>query len=95
MEKNSLTHKEMLVEIKGVSRTSKEDAVNAAFRNLRAEIAKKDNCLIVYMKPTAVYVKELQTEEYTEKFLFFFMPRKKENVKVTLEVAVEYEALEI
>lgn len=85
----------MTVEISGTSITSKDDAVNAAFRNLRGEIAKKDNCQIVYMKPTAVSVKELESQEYTDHFLFFFMPKKKEKVRVTLAVTVEYEALEI
>ena len=92
---NCLKHKEMTVEISGVSNRSKEEAVNAAFQNLRAEVAKVDNCLIVYMKPTAVSVKKLESEEYTEKFLFLFMPRQRERVKVTLAVTVEYEALEI
>ena len=95
MEKNDLTHKTMTVEISGVSNKSKEEAINTAFQNLRSEIAKKDNCLIVYMKPVAVSVKELESEEYTERFLFLFMPRKREKVKVTLAVTVEYEALEI
>lgn len=92
---NNLQHREMTVEIKGTSTVSKEDAVNTAFRNLRSEIAKKDNSMIVYMKPIAVTVKELDEQEYTEKFLFLFMPRQKSRVSVTLAVTVEYEALEI
>lgn len=93
--RNCLKHKELTVEIKGVSLNSKEDAINAAFRNLRSEVAKVDKSLIVYMKPLAVTVNELEVEDYTEKFLFVFMPRKKQRVKITLAVTVEYEALEI
>lgn len=95
MNNNCLRHREMTVEISGTSLTSKEDAVNTAFRNLRGQIAKADNSLIVYMKPVAVTVKKLDVEEYTERFLFLFMPKQKQKVKVTLAVTVEYEALEL
>lgn len=85
----------LIVETRGVSKKSKEDAINNAFSNLRSEISKRENSLIIYMKPTAVSVKEIKTEDYTERFLFFFMPRKKERVDLTLTVTVEYEALEL
>ncbi len=86
---------ELVVETRGVSKKSKEDAVNNAFNNLRSEISKREKSLIIYMKPTAVSVRELKTEEYTERFLFIFMPRKKERVNLTLIVTVEYEALDL
>lgn len=85
----------MTVEVHGISTKSKEDAINNAFQNLRTEIAKNDNELIIYMKPIAVSVKDLQVEEYTERFLFLFWPRKKERVNLNLTVTVEYEALSI
>lgn len=95
MNKNIVKNKTLTVEIRGVSNTSREDAINNAFRNLRAAIAEKDNDLIIYMRPVAVSIKDLQTEEYTERFLFLFMPRQRERVVMTLTVTVEYEALEL
>lgn len=95
MNKNIVKNKTLTVEIRGVSNTSREDAINNAFRNLRAAIAEKDNDLIIYMRPVAVSIKDLQTEEYTERFLFLFMPRQRERVVMTLSVTVEYEALEL
>jgi uncharacterized protein (TIGR03578 family) len=94
-EKNIALTKRIDVEIRGVSNKSREDAINNAFHNLRGEIAKVDNRLIIYMKPVAVYLKEEKIQKYTERFLFLFMPREKEKVDLTLRVTVECEFLNI
>lgn len=94
-DSNILHNRTLTIEITGVSSKSKEEAVNTAFRNLKAEVSKVVTDLIVYMKPLEVELKGLESEEYTERFLFIFMPRKHEKVKITLSVKVEIATLSI
>ena len=94
-DNNELTIKQVSVQITGISNKSKEDAVNNAFSNLKNEVLRKTNELIVYMRPVGVQIKDIQREEYTEKFLMLFMPRKKEKVKVEMTVTVEIYTLSI
>ena len=47
------------------------------------------------MRPVGVQIKDIQREEYIEKFLMLFMPRKKEKVKVEMTVTVEIYTLSI
>ena len=94
-DKNCLTSRTLTVEITGISLKDKADAINKAFGNLQAEVSKHIQDLIVYMKPIGVTVKEIQSQEYTERFLFVFLPRKKEKVRITLSVTVEVASLAI
>ena len=95
MRESILRQKTIVVEITGVSTKSKDDAVTTAFRNLKAEIAKVVPELIVYMRPVEVELVDMQHEEYEEKFLMVFMPRKREKVKLTLKVRVDVSYLTI
>lgn len=83
------------VKINGISNKSKDDAVNTAFRNLRAEVSKVVDGLIVYMKPLEVKVTDMETQDYTERFLFLFDPRKRTKCRITLEVTVEVTTITI
>ncbi len=95
MKDNCLVNRTLTVEITGVSTKSKEDAINQAFGNLRAEVSKVYQDLIVYMKPLGVQVKNIEEYEYTERFLFIFWPRKRARVKITLVVTVEVSLLQV
>lgn len=93
--KNCLTNHTLTVEITGISLKGRAEAVSKAFSNLQAEVSKEIQDLIVYMKPIEVSVEEMEIQEYTERFLLIFMPRKKEKVRVTLSVTVEVASLTI
>ena len=93
--KNCLVTRFVQVKITGISMNSKDDAVSQAFKNLQAEVSKEVEDLIVYMKPLEVSIEDLEVKEYTERFLFIFMPRKKQKVKITLSVKAEVASLAI
>lgn len=92
---NKLKTSTITVELSGSSLKSKEDAVNNAFSSMRAKIAEKSDAIIVGIRPTAIEVVKLQTQPYTERFLFLFFPRKKEKVVITMKVQAELQTLEI
>lgn len=92
---NSLVTQEVVVHVSGTSIQSKEDALNTAFRNIRGEIAKKVEGYIISAIPKAVEVEKMETQEYTQRFLFLFMPKKKEKVVLQLAVTVEVSTLDI
>lgn len=94
-DNNVLEIKQLSVEITGTSNNSKEEAVNNAFASLKKAVMAKSGELIVYMRPINVHVKEIQKNEYTEKFLMVFMPRQKEKVRVVLDVTVELYTISI
>lgn len=92
---NSLFTRELNVTVSGASTESKEDAVNTAFHNIRAEVAKQEDGIIIGIKPVNVHVIKLESIPYNEHFLFLFFKRKKERVSVILEVTVEVQVLRI
>ncbi len=95
MNENILKQRFVNVEITGVSLKSKDDAITTAFRNLKSEIGKNVKELIVYMRPVEVEIVDIQTEEYTERFLGVLLPRRREKVKLTLRVRVDVSYLAI
>ena len=95
MSNSILKQRFVNVDITGVSTKSKDDAVTTAFRNLKAEIGKAVPELIVYMRPVEVEIVDIKQEEYTEKFLGLFLPRRREKVKLTLRVRVDVSYLAI
>ena len=95
MANNCLAHQTLTVNIQGTSLTSKEDAVNTAFRGLQQEVAGKVDGIIIGIKPESVEITEMKTEEYTERFLFLFWPRKKEKAVIKMAVTVNVDLLEI
>lgn len=92
---NSLVVRNLTVTVSGTSRESKEDAVNSAFHNIRAEVAKQVQEIIIGIKPVSIEVESLKIIPYTQHFLFIFFPRKKERVQVTLKITVEIQVLKI
>jgi|GEM_PF-5131774 len=90
-----LRYESVSAEISGTSKISKEDAVNAAFRDLKEKVSSKVKGIIIYMKPSKVLVMNIQCNAYEDRFLLLFMPRKRETVKVTLQVDVEVGLIEI
>lgn len=86
-----LITKDIIVEASG---KSKEDAYGNVFRILRKKVYDELKGLILHMEPIAVYELEEQVKEYTEKFLFLFMPRQKKEYKVKVKITVEIKYIE-
>ncbi len=92
---SSLKTQTLDIEIRGVGKTKKE-AVNSAFGTLsRAATDKIGDEVMIYMRPLEVSIVDTQVEEKTERFLFLFLPRKKQKIKITLLVKVEARSLAI
>ncbi len=92
---SSLKTHTLEIEIKGVGKTRRE-AVNNAFGTLSREATNKiGDEVMIYMRPLEVSIVDTQVEEKTERFLFLFLPRKKQKYKITLLVKVEARSLAI
>lgn len=96
MNNNSLNTKNLTVQIDGSSKDGLRDAVNVAFSRLQSVVNKElNNEIMLYMKPVSVNVISKDEEEYTERFLFIFFPRKKIKTAISLSVTVEVATLAI
>lgn len=82
------------VRIEGVGH-SKEQAVSVALGNIQKKIMSEQKGMIIRIEPLHVEVVEAKELTYTERFLFFFFPRKRQKFKVVLDVEVNLFLLNI
>jgi len=73
------------VEGKGAS---KEAAFGQAFNRIQKEVTQKYGKIMVRLEPLDVAIVMAEVEAYTEKFFFFFFPRKRQTYRVVLDVEV-------
>jgi uncharacterized protein (TIGR03578 family) len=83
--------KDIILEVPG---KSLEEAYGNVFKALRKKVYDEVKGLILHMEPTAVYVLNEEIKEYTEKFLFIFMPRQKKEYKLKVKVTVDIKYVE-
>ena len=71
---------------------SKADAMGKIFSILRKEVYNHVNGIVIHMEPIDVFIEEFKSKKIKEKFMFIFMPREKEDVKVraTIRINVKY-----
>lgn len=84
MKKNQ----QMTVRVKGTG-NSQQKAFAAALAQVQREILKNSNSIILRIEPLDVQVVTAYADISTEKFLFFFLPRKKELYEITIDVVVD------
>lgn len=82
------------LQIKGVG-SSKEQAINTALGNIQKKVMDDYKGMIIRIEPMDVQVIEAKESSYTERFLFFFFPRKRSKYKVVLEIEVKVFLLEV
>ena len=51
--------------------------------------------IVIKLEPVNVYELSKKTEEYTETFLWFFMPRKKQEIEIELKIVVSVKYVKI
>ena len=85
--KSSLIETQVTITLSATGK-SKDDAVGKIFANLKKEIYKKVSGILIQMEPKDVFIDKIDEKEYTEKFLFLFMPRKKKEVRLTASIVV-------
>ena len=85
--KNSLVETEVTITLSATGK-SKDDAMGKIFSNLRKDIYKKVSGIVIQMEPKDVFSDKVDEKKYTERFMFLFMPREKEEVKLTATIVV-------
>lgn len=79
---------QITVRVKG-NGDSKQRAFAAALAQVQREVLKNTSNIILRIEPLDVQVICATEELSTEKFLFFFLARKKTFYELTLDVAIE------
>jgi uncharacterized protein (TIGR03578 family) len=77
-----------MVRIEGKG-SSKELAMVNAFNKIQKEVMQKYGKIMLRIEPIDAHVVSAGAITYTEKFFFFFFPRKRTNYAITLDVEIE------
>lgn len=83
--------KEILVEGNG---ENKFEAISDALQKISKEII-SDDSVTVQISPLNVNIKSAEKNVYTERFLWLFLPRKRENFHIQLLVQVSVKCLDV
>lgn len=82
---------EDVIRVKGQGET-KQKAVATAINSVQREVLKRDNYknnIILRIEPLNVEMVEGTYQYKLEKFLFFFLPRKRETYSVVIDILVK------
>lgn len=74
---------------------NKQQAFASAFSQIQKDLVKDESKVKVRIEPVEVSLVSALQESYTEKFLFFFFPRKRVNYSVTIDVKVKVTDIDI
>lgn len=74
--------------------STQDEAVSRALSKIQKQIFSEINQLVIRAEPENIEEVEATMEEYTERFFFLFMPRKKLNCHVTLKVDVNLKTID-
>lgn len=77
-----------IVTVKG-SGSQKKQAFASALNTIHNQILKSANDVIVRIEPIDIEIITAEAVNNTERFLFFFMPRKRVDYHVELKVTIE------
>ncbi|GGE79875.1 hypothetical protein GCM10007140_31760 [Priestia taiwanensis] len=82
------------VRIEGTGKT-KEQAIGNALGRIQKKVMSMQKGMVIRIEPLDIDVVEAKEMEYTERFLFFFLPRKRSNFHVVLDVEVSLVLLKV
>lgn len=85
---------QMTIRVKG-SGNSKQNAFAIALSQVQQEVTKKINNILLRIEPVDIQVICASESITTERFLFFFLPRKKLDYRITLDVVVDVTFVDI
>lgn len=85
---NVTTKKQQVIRVEGTGE-EKHKAFAHALNQIHGRILKEKNDVVARIEPLAINVVKAEQETYTERFLFFFMPRTRVTYRVLLDVEVE------
>jgi uncharacterized protein (TIGR03578 family) len=82
------------IRINGAGKT-KEQAISNALGRIQKKLMSEQKGMVIRIEPLDVEIIEAKETEYTERFFFFFFPRKRSNFNVVLDVKVSVVMLNV
>jgi len=73
----------------------KNEAFASALNDVSKKVLKETTEVLIRIEPKEVTIRQAKEQVYTEKFLFFFFPRKRVIYHVELAVEVEIQAIAV
>ncbi|CAH0532778.1 hypothetical protein VST7929_00624 [Vibrio stylophorae] len=74
---------------------TRQQAFAAALSQIQPTLLKNNQKVLLRIEPQDVKVLSAEEKERTEKFLFFFLPRKRQQYRVKLEVTVNLTYIDV
>lgn len=93
MEKVTIK-KRQIIQVEGTGK-EKNQAFANALNQIHNRVLKEKNDVIIRIEPLDIQVVKAEQETFTERFLFFFLPRKRADYRVVLAVEVEITLIEM
>ena len=87
-------HEEKDYTIKAMGK-NEEEVIGKIFTVLKKTVTSDIEGIVIKLEPVNVYELSKKTEEYTETFLLFFMPRKKQEIEIELKIVVSVKYVKI
>lgn len=91
---NVLDKEKSSVTVTGKGKNRKEVFADA-LSNVQKQITKYADNVPVRIEPDTITILSAEEKSYTERFLFFFFPRKKAEYKLKLKIDVEISSIDI
>lgn len=93
MEKVTIK-KRQIIQVEGTGK-EKNQAFANALNQIHNRVLKEKNDVIIRIEPLDIEIIKAEQETFTERFLFFFLPRKRADYRVVLAVEVEITLIEM
>ena len=87
-------HEEKAYTIKAKGK-NEEEVIGKIFTVLKKTVTLDIDGIVIKLETVNVYEVSREIEEYTETFLWFFMPRKKQTVEIELKIVVSIKYVKI
>ena len=86
--------KKQVIQVEGTGK-EKNLAFANALNQIHNRVLKEKNDVIVRIEPLDITILKAEQETFTERFLFFFLPRTLADYRVLLDVTVEITLIEM
>lgn len=86
--------KKQVIQVEGTGK-EKNLAFANALNQIHNRVLKEKNDVVVRIEPLDITILKAEQETFTERFLFFFLPRTRADYRVLLDVTVEITLIEM
>lgn len=86
--------KHQIIQVEGTGK-EKNQAFANALNQIHNRVLKEKKDVIIRIEPLDIQVVKAEQEIFTERFLFFFLPRTRADYRVLLDVEVEITLIEM